>query len=36
MKRRLRSWHVAALVLVLALGGLLLYAFWPVLTGQKA
>lgn len=34
-RRRLRSWHVAALVLVLAVGGLLLYAFWPVLTGQE-
>ncbi len=35
MRRRVRSWHVAALVLVLAVGGLLLYAFWPVLTGQE-
>ncbi|MDQ7041821.1 MAG: efflux RND transporter periplasmic adaptor subunit [Rhodothermus sp.] len=34
-RRRVRSWHLAALVLVLAVGGLLLYAFWPVLTGQE-
>ncbi len=34
-RRRVQSWHVAALVLVLAVGGLLLYAFWPVLTGQE-
>ncbi|MFO8231965.1 MAG: efflux RND transporter periplasmic adaptor subunit [Longimonas sp.] len=32
--RSLRAWHVAAGVLVLAVGGLILYGFWPRLTGQ--
>lgn len=32
--RPLRAWHVAGLVLVLAVGALLLYGFWPVLTGS--
>ncbi len=31
---RVRGWHVAAGLLVLSVGGLLAYAFWPVLTGQ--
>ena len=30
---RLRSYHVAAVVFVLAVDGLLLYAFYPTLTG---
>ncbi len=29
-----RPWHVAGVVLGLAVGGLLLYGFWPTLTGQ--
>ena len=32
--RGLRAWHVAGMVLPLMVGGLLLYAFWPELTGQ--
>ncbi len=32
--RRLRAWHVAGAFLLLALGGLLLYAFWPLLAGE--
>jgi HlyD family secretion protein len=32
--RQIKSWHVAGIVLVLAVGGLLLYGFWPVLTGS--
>ncbi|MFQ5571047.1 MAG: efflux RND transporter periplasmic adaptor subunit [Rhodothermales bacterium] len=32
--RRIRAWHVAGIVLVLAVSGLLLYAFWPVLAGE--
>lgn len=31
----LRAWHVAGLVLLVAVGGLLLYGFWPVLTGES-
>jgi len=31
---RLRAWHVAGTVLVLAVGGLLLYGLWPVITGE--
>lgn len=30
----LRAWHVAGLVLLIAVGGLLLYGFWPTLTGE--
>lgn len=32
--RRVRAWHVAGILLLLAVGGLLGYGFWPVLTGQ--
>jgi HlyD family secretion protein len=32
--RSLRAWHVAAGVLLVAVGGLILYGFWPRLTGQ--
>ncbi len=32
--RRLRTWHVAGVFLLVAIGGLLLYAFWPVLAGD--
>ena len=32
--RGVKTWHVAGLVLLFAVGGLLLYGFWPVLTGQ--
>jgi HlyD family secretion protein len=31
---RLRLWHAGACVLVLAVGGLLVYAFWPALVGN--
>ncbi len=31
--RRWRAWHVAGVVLLLAVGGLCLYAFWPALAG---
>ncbi|MFQ5570230.1 MAG: efflux RND transporter periplasmic adaptor subunit [Rhodothermales bacterium] len=33
-RRRLRAWHVAGVVLLSAVGGLLLYAFWPALAGE--
>ncbi len=32
--RRLRTWHVAGVFLLVAMGGLLLYAFWPALLGE--
>ena len=32
--RSLRAWHVSAGVLLVAVGGLILYGFWPRLTGQ--
>lgn len=35
-QRRLRAWHVAALILCVAVGGLILYGFWPRLTGEAA
>lgn len=31
--RRFQAWHGAGVVLLLAVGGLLLYGFWPVLMG---
>ena len=31
--RRFQAWHGAGIVLLLAVGGLLLYGFWPVLMG---
>ena len=31
---RIRLWHVAGIALFVASGGLLLYGYWPVLTGQ--
>ncbi len=34
--RSLRAWHVAAGVLLVAVGGLILYGFWPRLTGQAS
>ena len=32
-RRGLKAWHVAGIILPVAVGGLLLYAFWPELTG---
>ena len=32
---RLRGWHLASFVLLLAVGGLLLYGFWPMLVGEE-
>jgi len=34
--RPVRAWHVAAGVLLVAVGGLILYGFWPRLTGQAS
>lgn len=34
--RRIRAWHVAGALLLVVIGGLLLYAFWPVLAGEAA
>lgn len=34
--RSVRAWHVAAGVLLVAVGGLILYGFWPRLTGQAS
>ena len=34
--RRIRAWHVAGVLLLFAVGILLFYAFWPVLTGEAA
>ena len=31
---RVRGWHLASFVLLLAVGGLLLYGFWPALVGE--
>ncbi len=31
--RRFQAWHGAGIVLLLAVGGLLLYGFWPMLMG---
>lgn len=33
---RLRAWHLAGGVLLMAVAGLLLYGFWPMLTGEGA
>src|SRR5690625_6469107 len=33
-RRTVRSYHIAALVFVVAVGTLLIYAFYPVLTGS--
>lgn len=30
----IRAWHIAGIVLILAVSGLLLYAYWPTLTGE--
>ena len=32
-RRQFQAWHGAGIVLLLAVGGLLLYGFWPVLMG---
>jgi len=32
-RRRFQAWHGAGIVLLLAVGGLLLYGFWPLLMG---
>jgi HlyD family secretion protein len=33
---RLRAWHVAGAVLLIAVAGLILYGFWPTLSGEDA
>ncbi len=35
-RRGLKAWHIAGIILPVAVGGLLLYAFWPELTGADA
>ena len=35
-RRGLRAWHVAGLILLVAVGGLILYGFWPTLNEQGA
>ena len=34
MAPRIRAWQIAGIVLILAVCGLLLYAYWPTLTGE--